>query len=127
MLELYRDELLKMRDEGKTYEEIAKEFGVTRQAVWGVLGHCRKNQSLYDNIPYQGFYEIFKTNPQLTIGRFILTVLHKQGRSIQQNFTNLLTGKTKLIKIDDIKKISDYTGLTFEQLFAERTTNENQT
>ena len=127
MLELYRDELLQMRNEGKTYEEIAKEFGVTRQAVWGYLGQKRRNQSIYDNIPFQGLYEIFRDNPGLTINRFVLQALHKNDKTTQARYWNLLTRKEAAFKISEIKKILEHTGLTFEQLFAERTDNENQT
>ena len=42
-LAIHKEKITKMRDGGMTFDAIAKEFDVTRQAIWGILNYKGTN------------------------------------------------------------------------------------
>lgn len=113
-----RDDIIvmfQMRVNGKTLEEIGKEFGVTRERVRQLLdahargisrGHNRcktvfpgLRDWMFDNC-CSGYKMRHETNLGITLPSFYSKM---QGE--------------RPFKIDEIRKILAYTGLTFEEAF----------
>jgi predicted transcriptional regulator len=115
-----------MRENGATYEEIAKAFGVTRQAVAAAIGKIRKFPKMYDEIPYKGLYDFFKENSRIEINSFCWKALKINDKSCYERYRRLLHGEDVKLSISEIKKIIAYTGKSFEELFAERWFTDEQ-
>lgn len=123
-----KQEILELRDQGKTYREIADIFGVTRQRVHEKIGkdRIRKCNFEIEKIRFKGVYEFLKEHPTLSLIGFIR---HMKGHSVSHAEYEKLKGclttdRDSAIKISDIKRLTEYTGMTFEELFAERSSTE---
>lgn len=113
-------EMYKMKQEGKSYAEISRVYGISRQRVHHILG---KNDERYfinieeSLVAYKGIRDWLNKNKVsfVKLCRLVYGSYHpEQRRRLKSN----LTKKTP-INIDTINKILDITGLTFEQAFKE--------
>lgn len=109
-------EAFKMRMDGYTYDSIAKKFNVSKQYVQAELSRSLKRKSNVkypklqewleiNNISNKKFCEIIGSNANVYNA---MSVIRKSRMSGETGF-----------KIDEIKKILEYTGMTFEELFKE--------
>lgn len=122
------DEAIKMRNEGATYEEIGTHFGVSRQRIHTALGgNFKKNAQVYTKIRYKGLKRWFKETGT-TFAGFARTVGAKSTSAYVKKIQNWLTEggeRERTFTIEQIKKMLEVTGMTFEELFEEDTnTNE---
>lgn len=107
-------EIVKMRIEGYTMQAIGKKMGVTKQRIHQILndicmtrGRDKTQSYIYPNI-----------DTWLRDNRKPAYELAKAIGVEQSHMSNRLRGKTPF-KISEIKKILDFTGMTFEEAFKE--------
>lgn len=124
-MRLSYEQMHEMRMAGKTYTEIGKACGLTRQRVNYILTHydealkgMRGRGFDINTIVYKGLYEHFKDNMYESVTSFT----HKVYGCT--NTINIPTMKSFLIgeynsrfSVPLIKKMCEITGKTFEELF----------
>lgn len=124
---LSRDEKVKayeMLIDGHTHAEIAREFGVTRQAIYQLFGGIRDSYGLgirmstRERIIYPAITEYLLKN-ELSLDKFARSV-----NSSPEVLKKCLTGDQDMRKrvIDAILK---ETGMSYEEAFAERDNEED--
>lgn len=117
------DEAIKMRNEGATYEEIGQHFGVSRQRIHTLLGggDFKKNAQQYTKIKYKGLKKWFRET-NTTFSGFARLIGAKNTTAYIRKIQNWLTEggeRDRTFTIDQIKKMLEVTGMTFEELFEE--------
>lgn len=111
---------VRLRSQGMTYSEIGEVLGVTRQYVHQLIGPKRKGDKFYNQIPYTGWYEIFRDNPDLTVPGFVIDCFGTNSRALIAKIGRMLGGKNVALSLFQIRKILSYTGKTWEELFEKR-------
>lgn len=123
------EEAIKMRRAGASYKEIADRFGASRQWIHSKMIKLlpnekdrRRGAEIYNNIALPGMRKLFAENPRLTIagmrriifmGTMNAGTTHKQTELIRR----MINGKDVKITIDAIRRLLDFSGMTFEELF----------
>ena len=121
-------EMMKMRIDGATYQEIADACGITRQdAHQRVQNYCKRiingghrgRQFDYNGIVYQGIYEYFNNNTDESLSSFCNKIY---GNTAQVGkLGSFFKGEIKShFTIQQINKICEIVGKSFEETFAER-------
>lgn len=115
------EEAQRMREAHFSYSDIARKFGVSRQ--W-VQNHFHDGRSAKigrkmktELIPYPALRAWFEKNEKsyTDVGK----ELFGDKTYAYVRLRNMMTGKTKYIPLDVIRKLSGITGMTFEEMFAE--------
>lgn len=104
-------ESIEMRENGYTYEEIAKKFGYTKQYIYQIIGRKRKFNKSLENLKYKGLKKYFRNN-DLSFSKF-----EKICKLTRGKFLDLCNCGDCSLKISQIKKMQKITGMTFEELF----------
>ena len=114
--------MFKMRVDGMTLEEIGKEFGVTRQRVQQLLEANTKDPALRKvhgcECIYPALLDWMVTN---CVSAYKLRKECGFGKTIDSFYARLRG--VRPFDIDEIRKILDYTGMTFEEAFRTVETN----
>ena len=115
------DEVIRMRNEGATYEEIGEHFGVSRQRIHAALGPFKKNAQLYTKIKYKGLKRWFnETDTSFSqFARLVGTRSTTASIRKMQNWLSEGGERESSFTIGQIKKMLEVTGMTFEELFEE--------
>ena len=113
-----KDKINFMREQGKSYQYIADKFGVSRQRIHQILNcpYNRKNKTATLCI-YKGLSEVIY-NRKISVSKL------SEATGINTDRVTLghkLKGESDF-KISEIKKILKFTGMTFEECFAEKET-----
>ena len=113
-------EMFRMRLEGKTLQEIGNKYGITRERVRQILSYGSKEEKVLKIKKYCIYKKIseYMAKNHITVGE-IGEILGICRTSVVYK----LKGDTAF-KIDEIKKILKFTGMTFEECFA--TEEDNQ-
>lgn len=116
-----RDDKIKaftMRLDGKTFQEIGDEFGVSKQCIEQMLGfHQRKARtSIAVKCIYKGLAGYLQEE-KISIAKMTELLEAKTPYIVSKK----LSGE-KEFKISEIKKILQITGQTFEECFEEKET-----
>ena len=118
-----KEQILELRNQGKTYAEIGEMFGVSKQWVHQMVGEHRIRKGNYEieHIRYKGIYEFMRDNPTITLSTLTLKGIGK-GKNLYCKFQRAITGTNRdmHLSINQIKRLTAYTGKSFEELFAER-------
>lgn len=111
-----------LREQGKTYQEIGDMYGVSKQSVEEIVKNAekrfndgvriRKNSVNIEKIVYKGIYDLFYKDRTMTISKLARIVGHDKS-----TLKNLIEGKNARITIKGVKKLTDFSGMTFEELF----------
>lgn len=114
------EKAMKMREEGKTLEEIGEYFGVSKQRAHAIIGGYKKANPLYKKIKYKGLRKWFKEN-DVTFSKFARMVGANFSPSYVRQIQNWLSegGEGRKFTVDQIKTMLELTGMTFEELFEE--------
>ena len=120
--------IVETRNEGKTFQQIATFFNVSTQLVCSLFkAHEERAKSGYrgtfnlDDVAYKGFYEHFKDKAFDTAYIFLTDIGEKPTPRNTMKMTDFLTGKRQMfLSVNQIQKMCDETGKTFEELFALR-------
>jgi len=107
-------QMIEMRKQGKSYQEIAEQFGVTRQRVHQIV-----NPIFFNPIRCENRLEKY-VFPNIAIwmnenGLSLFDVQELTGIH-ERTIYGFLTGRTKP-RFDSICKIIEVTGMTFEEAF----------
>ena len=122
-------EMLRMRQEGYTLEEIGKKFGVSKQWVYNMVGKGQKHRAMVEKIIYKGIYELFVNDPKMSLHKLVRIARGKPdgqdciSRNETERYRRFLTGRTDAMIIStwNINNILKYTGKTYEEVFELRT------
>lgn len=113
-----------MRANGATYEETSKTFGVSKQAVWQTMNRPefakerkRKNCKLYSNVYYKGLADWLAKDEKLTAGKIAKILYEHQGTAEVNRIHRMIQGRDVRFTINQIKKMLEASGMTFEQMF----------
>lgn len=111
-----------LREQGKTYQEIGDMYGVSKQSVEKTIKNAenrinngvriRKNSVNIEKIVYKGIYDLFYKDRTMTISKLARIVGYDNS-----TLKNLIEGTNAKITIKGIKKLTDFSGMTFEELF----------
>lgn len=107
--------------DGCNFAEIADEFGVSRQAVHHHFANpsCRRKRRGNAEVPiiYPALKKWFEECKMtfVGLGAMMFDGLGKQAAT--QRVRNFLTGKTEAVNVEFFKKLSEVTGMTFEEMF----------
>lgn len=126
-------EIVTMRMDGKTFQEIAEFYGVSRQAVHekfnsylkildGERGKSVNGKRFNINtIPYKGLYEYFERNDNESICSFCEKILGREPSNFVSKMRCFLTGKSDShFTIAQINSMCRVVGKPFEEVFEER-------
>lgn len=115
------DEAEKLRGAGKTYAEIGKYFGCSRQAVQQKLANHKRNRRRYQDIieacPYVGLREFMLKHPKPTTGGLSIAVFDCADGKMAAKTRRMLNGINILLSIENVKKMEKLTGMPFAELF----------
>lgn len=122
------NEILELRKNGATYQEIADATGCTRQWINKVilrlapeLKGTRGNGFDIETIVYKGIYEHFRSDLHESITSFSRKVLGNNASKSITAMREFIKGERNAhFSITQIKKMCDITGKTFEELFERR-------
>lgn len=129
MSELREKEIVRLRQQGKTYEEIGKAFGISKQRASAigsaVLGNTSKRSKSVDidDIVFEGIYQLFLHDNTMTYARLGRIANNTKSFNSRQTsrFCNILKGKTDpALPIHVINNILKYIGKPYEEVFAPR-------
>ena len=121
-------EMLEMRMNGKTFQEIADACGISKQGVHERLKLYAKRLAGIrgqgfdiSTIKYEGLYEYFEENLEESLYSFAIKIgMGKDGGRVA-TIRNFLTGKHhSRFSIPQIKKMCEVCGKPFEEVFKER-------
>ena len=119
------------RNNGATYQQIADECGISRQAVHQSVTHydqrikkrVRGRGFLIEKIKYKGIYEHFIDDETETLSSFTFGVYGDRVHC--SKMSHFLKGEhDSHFKIAQIKKLCEICGKPFEEVFSERTPTE---
>ncbi len=121
-----REEIVELRNQGKTFKEIGEIFGVSKQRIYQVIGKVRRYNTEIEKIHFKGIYEFLKENPKISYGT-LARVFY--GGYVTKNQVNTFMGKLRgsdqvQCTIGSIKRLTKYTNKTFEELFEIRSDTE---
>lgn len=106
----------KMLCDGATFSDIAEHFGVSRQYIQTHYTQHKRGAKI-KNVAYKGINDYIKESGE-SIGSLGTKLFGAGGgQAGYQKFHNMITGRVKSAKISDIRRIIEYTGKTFEELF----------
>lgn len=110
-----------LRKEGKTYEQIAKEIGVTKQAVHSALknnGRLRRRyEAIFEECPYNGLRNFLLENKYVKISGLSINIFGHCEPKAMAKVNRLLRGDDVLMSVRNIKTLEKFTGMTFDELF----------
>ena len=113
-----KEEMIAMREQGRTYEEIAKHFGVSRQRVFQIVGGTNPYHFVGVTDEQCVYPTIRKWMNDNKISRNEVTRMI-YGNILPNNYRRTmcrLAGRTEIGK-DFIDKILELTGFTYEEAF----------
>lgn len=129
MSELREKEIVRLRQQGKTYEEIGKRFGISKQRASAigsaVLGNTRRRRKSVDtdSIVFDGIYQLFLQDGCMTYARLarIACGSNNVNSKRTQRFARFLTGEADPnLSLQEINNILKYIGKPYEEVFAPR-------
>ncbi len=117
-----------LREQGKTYQEIADMFGVSKQSVQQTIsnaerkvgGRIRKNNADIEKIAYKGLYELFLNDTTMTVSKLSRAVYGNASNKNRSKIDRLLQGENARVTIMELKNLIEFTGMPFEELFEPR-------
>lgn len=107
-----------LRGKGLTYAEIAKELGISKQAVAQVLSKEQKSHFrpwTSDRCIYVGVRNWMNEN-QITMAELLRRFGFQPGSALHYRYRDYLSGQTELRK-HTIDKLLEITGLAYEEAF----------
>lgn len=118
-----REEIIKLRENGLSYDEIGQKYGVSRQRIYQIVkvagaDRIRKNNTNIERIVYKGVYEFMKDNSNVSYAS-LSRAIGISNSSVFQRFLQS-TSDNGRPTIRQIKKLIEITGKSFEELFERR-------
>lgn len=118
-----------LRKDGKTYEEIAQEMGVTKQAVYSALKNAgrirRRYETIFEECPYVGLRKFLLENKKLKIYGIARGIFGGVSQKEMAKVHRILRGDDVLVTFRNIKNLETMTGMGFDELFATEESNDS--
>jgi hypothetical protein len=133
--EMTPKEMLQMRLNGATYQEIADTCGITRQAAHQAVrlyankisSKRRGREFFLEEIKFEGIYEHFVENEEETVTSFAKSIFGGSYSVKVPTMRNFLRGETNsFFSISQIKRMCEICGKPFEDVFKERKGGDQQ-
>ena len=128
LYDMTNEEMLEMRMNGATYQEIADICGISKQRVHQKIGEysprvkaIRRGSVYLEEIKYKGIYEFFKENLDVAFCGFVKGILGDISHCATEKMRRFLRGENEVkFSIPQIKKMCEVCGKPFEEVFKER-------
>lgn len=121
MTEIEIEQAKKLREQGKTYREIADIMCYSRAAIYYNVGHkVRKDAEIYNQIIYKGLYDYFEEHKDITIYRFSCMIFGYAKSNVYYLLVRMFKGQDIRLPLSVIQKMVEVTGKSFEELFEKR-------
>ena len=128
MYDLHVEELIKLRESGRSYQWIANRYGVSRQCVYHkIKTYCQRKSAdmrgrgfSVEQIKYVGIYEYFKAHPNETVTEFCRKTLNDDSTSVQKIKRLIIGGHDVYLSLKQYRAICAVVGKSFEETFRER-------
>lgn len=117
------EQMREMRKNGMTHQEIADEFGLSRQRVHQLIGNRSRGHFWYvteDRCKYEGLRNWMNEN-EVGVTELTRRIYHNAHPNNQANISYKLRGNQATIEF--IERILDVTGLTYEEAFRKEKTD----
>lgn len=106
-------EMIQMRKDGHTLEEIGRAYGISKQRVNQIIGNSyRGDLSKIKRANLRKFFE--KT--EMSIRKFVFLVFGVYKKTYYLRINKFLEGHDALFTFRQIIKMCEITGLSFEEL-----------
>lgn len=119
-----KKEMLALRERGLSYQEIADIYHISKQRVYQIIGkeNVRRFNADIDKIVYKGIYEFMRDNPSISFSNLHRTISSHSTANAVKSFRRFLTNTTDkgVLTIRQIKRLMEFTGKSFEELFERR-------
>lgn len=115
--------------QGYSLQKIANMYGISRQRVHQIIGkevkenRTRRRNVEIENVKFKGIYEYLRDNPEVTYSAIFRKITGNDGNIKRaERFAKFLhsKGDNGKLTIGQIKRLSELTGKTFEELFEGR-------
>lgn len=115
--------------QGYSLQKIANMYGISRQRVHRIIGkevkenRTRRRNVEIENVKFKGIYEYLRDNPEITYSTIFRKITGSNGDIKRADrFVRFLHSKSDngKLTIGQIKRLSELTGKTFEELFERR-------
>ena len=113
------EEMVRMRQNGASYAEIAKRFGVSKQRVSMILGQA-DGAKFKPFTPERCVYPILRkwlNDNKVSAAELTRRMKGNASATSHSQVSDLLRGKSKGLQKQTIDKLIKATGLKYEQLF----------
>ena len=130
----HRDEMVALREAGKTYREIGELFGVSLQYVFRIISESdkgkdsvrvivRKGSLDIEKIAYEGIYNLFVSDCKMTVTKFArialgIQMVNPSQRELIRRF--IFNYSDARLSVRNISNICRYIGEPFERVFEVR-------
>lgn len=115
------DEAEKLRCAGKTYAEIGKYFGCSKQAVQQKLTKHKRNRRRYQQVieacPYIGLRNYMLSAKGFRTSALSVILFGNNAHTPMKKTLDMLYGKNTMLSIESVKKLEKMTGMPFAELF----------
>ena len=124
------NEMINLRKHGLTYAQIGEEFGISRQRVHQLIGkeRARKCDTNIEEIAYEGIYQLFVDDPEMTftkLTKIMYGTIAAESASCEKVYRFVRKKANSRMTLDCINNLIRYIGKTYEEVFKERITHEN--
>ena len=128
MAKMSHRQMLQMRLNGATYQEIADASGLSKQRVHMLLTTyapelkgVRGNGFNIETIVYKGIYEYFKKNETESLSSFAMKVFGYTTKDNIPSMRKFIIGEcNSRYNIPQMQKICELVGMPFEKVFERR-------
>lgn len=127
-----KEQMIALRKEGKTFEEIAKRYGISKQYVYQIIrdvcrndDRARKHTFNCENIVYEGIYQLFANDYKMTeakLAKIIFDVKYIDNKHREKKRNLIFNHKEVTLSINQIRNICEFIGEPFEYVFKVRET-----
>ena len=119
-----KEEMIQLRERDLSYQQIADIYHLSRQRVYQIIGkeNVRRNNVQIENIVYKGIYDFMCENPKISFSAIVRKIMGNSDKKKTRFFIRFLHNTTDegKLTIGQIKRLSELTGKTFEELFERR-------
>ena len=119
-----RNEIINMRNEGKTYQEIANKYGVSRQAIHNIIVNYNnkkmKQSQKFNDIVYCGIYDMFMEDVDLSMLKMCDIMGYARCTNNARKIRSFLCGKSDSIRKSAIDNVLKYLNKPYKEVFSLR-------
>lgn len=125
-MKIRKERMIELRKQGMTYEEIAKEVGMSRQRVYQIIGgnYRRHRKFKEDEIVYAGLRN-WMNEHDMGWAQLVRSIYGYYHPELYVRVKSVMSGKN--CRKDYIDRVLFATGLTYEQAFGGANDDKSET